>query len=154
MRVDRNIGTQNLKMVKATDSVLVQILQAALLYDSNSGLLELVVVVDLDLEGNLYVNGNKVNEKYLKNKAFGSVSIDFPYTVPKNHIFILSDDRLSQSDSRNILIGSIDIDDIYGKALLKVYPINEIGIVNAKNRGYVLFNSLNDEWDNIFFIKV
>ena len=86
-------------------------------------------VVNIDTDGNLYVNDKLVKENYLKNKSIGKFSIDLPYTVPEHHIFILSDDRETYSDSRNILIGSIDEDNIYGKALIKLYPIKDIGIV-------------------------
>lgn len=86
-------------------------------------------VVNIDTDGNLYVNDKLVKENYLKNKSIGKFSIGLPYTVPEHHIFILSDDRETYSDSRNILIGSIDEDNIYGKALIKLYPIKDIGIV-------------------------
>lgn len=84
-------------------------------------------IVNIDNEGNVYINDNLLDEKYVTNKQFGKVSIDLPYKVEKNSIFILSDDRSDPSDSRNNLIGSIDSNKILGKVTFKVYPIKKIG---------------------------
>ncbi|MDN4073461.1 MULTISPECIES: signal peptidase I [Fictibacillus] len=86
----------------------------------------------------LYVNGKPLKEKYLdpykKQTKDGNLTYDFTLyevtgkqTVPKGKVFVLGDNRRHSSDSRNI--GTVDMDDIVGKASIRFWPINDIGVV-------------------------
>ena len=86
-------------------------------------------VVDIDSDGSIYLNGILLDEKYVSNKQYGTVSTDFPCTVPDGCIFVLSDNRENYSDSRNKLIGSVCEDEILGKVVFKLFPFNETSIV-------------------------
>lgn len=86
--------------------------------------------INIDLEGNIYINDSLIEEKYIINKSYGKVSIDLPYQIEENNIFVLSDDRTDPSDSRNSLIGSIPNDKILGKIVFRIYPIKDIGKIN------------------------
>lgn len=83
--------------------------------------------VNIDDDGNLYINDKLVEEKYTINKSYGKVSIDLPFKVENGKIFILSDDRNDPSDSRNVLIGSVDKSQIVGKLIYRIYPLKKIG---------------------------
>ena len=80
--------------------------------------------VNMDDKGNVTVNGIKIEEEYVINKQIGDYSIKFPYQVPTNSVFVLSDDRSNMIDSRSIDVGSISKDDLIGKVLFKVWPLN------------------------------
>lgn len=85
--------------------------------------------VNIDEEGNVYVNGNILDENYTKEKMLGEYNIDFPYQVPDGHYFVLGDCRSISMDSRISEIGSISKNDIIGKIIFKIWPLNRIGLV-------------------------
>lgn len=75
--------------------------------------------------GQVYVNGQKLDEEYAKGETFTSGNMEFPVTVPENNVFVLGDNRQHSSDSR--YIGFIKMSKIKGKAVLRVYPLNTFG---------------------------
>ncbi|MCQ2491702.1 MAG: signal peptidase I [Lachnospiraceae bacterium] len=85
--------------------------------------------VDLDNEGNVYVNGKRLDEPYIKDKAFGDCDIELPYQVPESRIFVLGDHRNVSVDSRNSAIGCIAQEQIVGKIVFRVWPLNRLGTV-------------------------
>jgi signal peptidase I len=85
--------------------------------------------VEIEDDGNVYVNDRLLDEKYVKNKSLGEVDIEFPYQVKEDTYFVLGDQRKTSIDSRNSEIGSIAKENIIGKILFKVWPINRFGIV-------------------------
>ena len=85
--------------------------------------------VDIDDDGNVYVNGELIDEPYLQEKAFGETNIKLPYQVPENRIFVLGDHRSVSIDSRNTSVGCVPYDRLVGKLLLRIWPINQLGTV-------------------------
>ena len=79
--------------------------------------------VDIDEEGNVYINGYIINEPYVKEKILGETDVEFPYQVPEGAYFVLSDDRSSSIDSRNSEIGCALEENVIGKILIKVWPL-------------------------------
>jgi signal peptidase I len=67
--------------------------------------------------GSLYLNGQVVEERYVSKSNWmkNNEAYDYVIDVPKEHIFILSDNRDNASDSRNI--GAIPHSQIGGKIL-------------------------------------
>ena len=86
--------------------------------------------VEFDIEGNVYVNGRYINETYLKNKDVGKYDISFPYQVPENTYFVLNDERSESLDSRSQIIGTIKQEDVVGKIIIRLWPMNKIGTLN------------------------
>lgn len=80
--------------------------------------------VNMDEKGNVYVNGKKLEESYIDEKSLGECDIDFPLQVPDGHWFVLSDKRGESIDSRNSEIGCISQENIIGKIVFRVWPIN------------------------------
>ena len=83
--------------------------------------------VDIDLDGNVYVNDKLIDEPYLREKAFGDCTLELPYQVPENRYFVLGDNRATSQDSRNMIVGCIADEQIIGKAILRIWPLSEIG---------------------------
>ena len=85
--------------------------------------------VDIASDGGITLNGVLLEEAYASNRPSGTVSADFPCTVPEGSILALSDDRENLSDSRNRLIGAVCEEEILGKVVFKLFPFREAGIV-------------------------
>ncbi len=85
--------------------------------------------VAIDAGGNVYVNGELLEEPYVTDKGLGDCDLEFPYKVPGTGYFVLGDQRSNSVDSRNSVIGAISQEDIIGKVFVRVWPLSEIGFV-------------------------
>ena len=85
--------------------------------------------VDIDNDGNVYVNNVKLEEPYLQEKAFGETNIELPYQVPEGKIFVMGDNRSVSIDSRHTSIGCVSDEQIVGKIVYRVWPLATIGRV-------------------------
>jgi len=85
--------------------------------------------VVIDAEGNVYVNGEMLEEPYVTEKELGDCDLEFPYKVPGTGYFVLGDKRSNSVDSRNSIIGAISQDDIIGKVFIRVWPFSRFGFV-------------------------
>ncbi|MBR7132991.1 MAG: signal peptidase I [Clostridia bacterium] len=85
--------------------------------------------VAIDADGNVYVNGELLEEPYVTEKGIGDCDLEFPYKVPGTSYFVLGDRRSNSVDSRNSVVGAISRDDIIGKVFIRVWPLPEFGFV-------------------------
>ena len=83
--------------------------------------------VDIDEEGNVYVDGNLMDEPYLKEKSFGECNLELPYQVPDNRYFCMGDHRSTSVDSRHTEIGCVSEEQIVGKIVFRVWPLPDFG---------------------------
>ena len=87
--------------------------------------------VDIDEDGNVYVDSVLLDEPYLTEKAFGECNIELPYQVPEGCIFVMGDHRETSIDSRNTSVGCIARDDVVGKIVFRVWPLSQFGVVRT-----------------------
>lgn len=85
--------------------------------------------VDIDVNGKVFVDGKAISESYLDSESLGNTDIDFPHQVEESRWFCMGDNRESSIDSRSAIIGDISKEQIEGKVLFSVWPLNKIGIV-------------------------
>ena len=83
--------------------------------------------VDIDDDGNVYVNNVKLDEPYITDKAFGDTDIKLPYQVPDKRIFVMGDNRSVSVDSRNTSVGCVADEQIVGKIVFCVWPFENFG---------------------------
>lgn len=80
--------------------------------------------VDITPEGDVYVNDELLNEPYLDKKALGDCNIELPYQVPESRIFVMGDHRDVSVDSRNTAVGCVAEEQIVGKLVFRVWPLD------------------------------
>lgn len=79
--------------------------------------------VDIDFSaGIVYVDGEALEEAYIREPTWTPEGLEFPVTVPEDHVFVLGDNRNDSSDSRHIDLGPIDERMIIGKAVFLAVP--------------------------------
>ena len=125
---------QNGDIVIAVNSSKLKTGDIIAFYYNNNILIKRVIAyagdwVDIDGEGNVYVNGTQLNEPYVSDKALGECNIDLPYQVPDDRCFVMGDHRVTSIDSRNTAVGCVSSEMVVGKILFRVWPLAESGKV-------------------------
>lgn len=86
--------------------------------------------VDIDFHaGVVYVDGVALQEAYTAAPTLRQQDFVGPVTVPKGCVFCLGDNRNESTDSRRSTIGMIDARCVLGKVLLRLWPIQDVGVV-------------------------
>lgn len=85
--------------------------------------------VDMDRNGNVSVNGALLVEPYLTEKAYGECDLKLPYQVPDGRWFLMGDSRAVSIDSRNTSVGCISQEQIVGKIVFRIWPLEVFGTV-------------------------
>ena len=85
--------------------------------------------VDIDADGNVYVNNMRLDEPYIETKAYGETNIELPYQVPDSRIFVMGDNRDVSIDSRNTSVGCVADEQIVGKIVFRIWPVSGFGWV-------------------------
>lgn len=102
-------------------------------YNNDNILLKRVIgmendVIDINEAGEVFVNGELLDEPYAYSHSLEPCDIEFPVTVPQDSYFVLGDQRNTSLDSRTESVGMVPVDRIIGEVLMRVWPIEYIDI--------------------------
>ena len=85
--------------------------------------------VQIDDEGNIFIDGEQLDESYGKEVMLEAGRASEPITLQDDEYFVLGDNRNDSSDSRMEAVGNIKRDDIIGRAWVRIYPFDSIGVL-------------------------
>ena len=85
--------------------------------------------VQIDPEGNIYINGELLEEDYGLETILSPGLAAEPVILGEDEYFVLGDNRNNSSDSRDPSVGNIHRSDIIGKAWVRIWPLNKIGVL-------------------------
>lgn len=86
--------------------------------------------VNVEENGDVYVDGKLLDEPYLTEKSFGDCNLDLPYQVPDNRYFCMGDHRSTSVDSRHTEVGCVSEEQIVGKIVFRVWPLSDFGALD------------------------
>ncbi len=82
--------------------------------------------IEIATDGTVYRNGERLDEPYAEQIAFGECDLEFPFQVPQEQYFMLGDMRESSIDSRNTLVGCVEYEQIIGKIFFRIWPLKNV----------------------------
>ncbi len=85
--------------------------------------------VNIDEDGTVYINEVRLDEPYLVEKALGECDISLPFQVPEGRWFVIGDHRSTSVDSRSTAVGCVSDEQMVGKIIFRVWPLNRLGRV-------------------------
>ena len=105
-------------------------------YQGNKLLIKRVIAtsgqwVDISNDGVVTVDGQVLDESYIKELSLGNCDIELPHQVKEAHYFIMGDNRDTSLDSRANTIGDIAEEQIEGKVVFRVWPLNKFGSIRG-----------------------
>ena len=86
--------------------------------------------VDVDEDGNVFVNQKELSEPYIQKKAYGETNIKLPYQVPDERYFVMGDNRDVSIDSRNTSVGCVSSEQMVGQVVFRIWPLSKFGPVS------------------------
>lgn len=108
--------------------------ELAAFYYGNKLLIKRVIAgpgdwVNIDASGNVFVNGEALNEPYVTQKALGESDIEYPYQVPDERWFLMGDNRTVSVDSRSTQVGCVSNEQIVGRIIFRIWPLSLAGTI-------------------------
>ncbi len=81
--------------------------------------------------GVVLLNGSVLDEEYYDGTTAPTDStVSYPVTVADNCVFVMGDNRYNSTDSRSSNLGQVPYEAVIGKAQLRIFPFNRLGILN------------------------
>ena len=85
--------------------------------------------VQIDEDGFIYINGEKLMESYgkevMRDPGLAKDGID----LGADEYFVLGDNRNHSSDSRDPSVGILHRDELIGRAWVRIWPLDSIGVI-------------------------
>ena len=85
--------------------------------------------VQIDLEGNIFINGELLEEDYGLETIQNPGRAQEPITLGDDEYFVLGDNRNNSTDSRSEKVGNVKRSTITGRAWLRIWPLSDIGFL-------------------------
>lgn len=85
--------------------------------------------VYIDSEGIIFVDGEVLEEDYGNEVMLDAGTAYEPITLGETEYFVLGDNRNNSSDSRDPVVGNISREDIIGRAWIRIWPFNKVGVL-------------------------
>ena len=88
--------------------------------------------VQIDEEGNIYVDGEVIDDVYGKEVIENPGRAYEPIELGKDEYFVLGDNRNDSTDSREPNVGNIRRENIIGRAWLRIWPLEKFGFIKHR----------------------
>lgn len=86
----------------------------------------------IDESGQIYIDGEVLMESYGKEVIANPGRAYEPVTLGDDEYFVMGDNRNNSSDSRDPAVGNIHRDELIGKAWVRIWPLNKIGMIRHR----------------------
>ena len=83
----------------------------------------------IDEEGNIYIDDEILQESYGKEVIKDAGVAYEPVVLGDDEYFVMGDNRNNSQDSRDPSVGNISRSAIIGRAWIRIWPLNKIGIL-------------------------
>ena len=81
-------------------------------------------------DGYVYINGEKLESDIYGKEVMQSAGIAAePITLGDDEYFVLGDNRNNSSDSRDPSVGILKRKDLLGRAWVRIYPFDKVGVI-------------------------
>ena len=81
------------------------------------------------MDGDVYINGQKLDENYGNEAMQDSGIAAEPITLGEDEYFVLGDNRNHSADSRDDSVGVLHRKDLLGRAWIRIWPFNKFGVI-------------------------
>ena len=85
--------------------------------------------VYIDDQGLIYIDGEVLKESYGKEPVADPGRAYEAVTLGEDEYFVMGDNRKNSSDSRDPVVGNIHRDEFIGKAWMRIWPFNKMGMI-------------------------
>lgn len=85
--------------------------------------------VQIDYEGNIYINGEILEEDYGLETIQNPGRAAEPVTLGEDEYFVLGDNRNNSTDSRTEKVGNVKRSTITGRAWVRIWPLSDFGVL-------------------------
>ena len=80
--------------------------------------------------GEVSVDGKVLDEKYIVGTTIPVPNATvIPEVIPDGYVFVMGDNREHSLDSRSATVGLVPVENIIGKAFIRIYPFDSFGFV-------------------------
>ncbi len=88
--------------------------------------------VYIDEEGSIYINGEILDESYGREVVKDPGRAYEPIVLGEDEYFVMGDNRNNSTDSRDPVVGNIHRDELIGKAWVRIWPLNKMGMIKHR----------------------